>query len=98
MIVRLLLTERAKELADKVGGQAITLAEVDNFHPEEGMVLANTTSVGMKPKIDLTPISKVCLIYFSTYLLFHINLASNGSKKCSFMMLFSYMLLTQKKV
>ena len=71
MIVRLLLTERAKELADKVGGQAITLAEVDNFHPEEGMVLANTTSVGMKPKIDLTPISKVCLTYFSSYFLFH---------------------------
>lgn len=56
----LFLTERAKELADKVGGQAMTLAEVDNFHPEEGMVLANTTSVGMKPKIDETPISKVC--------------------------------------
>lgn len=69
--MRLLLTERAKELADKVGGQAMTLAEVENFHPEEGMVLANTTSVGMKPKIDLTPISKVCLTYFSSYFLFH---------------------------
>lgn len=67
----LLLTERAKELADKVGGQAMTLDEVENFHPEEGMVLANTTSVGMKPKIDLTPISKVCLTYFSSYFLFH---------------------------
>lgn len=52
--------ERAKELAEKVGGQAMTLAEVENFHPEEGMVLANTTSVGMKPKIDETPMAKVC--------------------------------------
>jgi 3-dehydroquinate dehydratase/shikimate dehydrogenase len=42
----------------------MTLAEVDNFHPEEGMVLANTTSVGMKPKIDEAPISKVCLILY----------------------------------
>lgn len=38
----------------------MTLAEVENFHPEEGMVLANTTSVGMKPKIDETPMAKVC--------------------------------------
>ncbi|XP_059439089.1 bifunctional 3-dehydroquinate dehydratase/shikimate dehydrogenase, chloroplastic-like [Corylus avellana] len=64
--------ERAKELADKVGGQAMTLAEVDNFHPEEGMVLANTTSVGMKPKIDEAPISKqslkhYCLVFDAIY-------------------------------
>lgn len=50
------ILERAKQLADKVGGQAMTLSEVDNFHPEEGMVLANTTSVGMKPRFDDTPI------------------------------------------
>lgn len=54
--------ERAKDLADKVGGQALTLAEIENFHPEEGMILANTTSVGMKPKINDTPIPKVCPI------------------------------------
>lgn len=58
-----LVAERAKELADKVGGQAMTLEEVADFHPEDGMVLANTTSVGMKPKVDLTPIPKVCLIF-----------------------------------
>ncbi|KAA8536927.1 hypothetical protein F0562_029405 [Nyssa sinensis] len=57
--------ERAKELADKVGGQAMTLAEVDNFHPEEGMILANTTSVGMKPNIDATPISKEALKHYT---------------------------------
>lgn len=50
---------KAKELASKVGGEAITLSELENFHPEEGMILANTTSVGMKPKIDETPIPKV---------------------------------------
>ncbi|XP_057960560.1 bifunctional 3-dehydroquinate dehydratase/shikimate dehydrogenase, chloroplastic-like [Malania oleifera] len=64
--------ERAKELADKVDGQAMTLSEVENFHPEEGMVLANTTSVGMKPKIDETPISKhalkhYCLVFDAIY-------------------------------
>lgn len=55
------IAERAKELADKVGGQAMTLEEVENFHPEKGMILANTTSVGMKPNVDDTPISKVGL-------------------------------------
>ncbi|KAI6692533.1 hypothetical protein NL676_020243 [Syzygium grande] len=64
--------ERAKELAEKVGGQAMTLAEVENFHPEEGMVLANTTSVGMKPKIDETPMAKhalkhYCLVFDAIY-------------------------------
>ncbi|XP_059652600.1 bifunctional 3-dehydroquinate dehydratase/shikimate dehydrogenase, chloroplastic-like [Cornus florida] len=57
--------ERAKELADKVDGKAMTLAEVQDFHPEEGMVLANTTSVGMKPDIDLTPISKEALKHYA---------------------------------
>ncbi|KAI4303531.1 hypothetical protein MLD38_039145 [Melastoma candidum] len=58
--------KRAKELADKVGGQAMTLEEFEHFHPEEGMVLANTTSVGMKPKIDDTPLSK-CLVFDAIY-------------------------------
>lgn len=57
------LLDKAKALANKVGGEAITLAELENFHPEEGMVLANTTSVGMKPRIDQTPLSKVCPHY-----------------------------------
>ena len=51
--------ERAIDLAGKVGGKAMRLNEVENFHPEEGMVLANATSVGMKPNIDETPIPKV---------------------------------------
>lgn len=55
----LLTTEGAKDLADKVGGKAmITLSEVENFHPEEGMALANTISVGIKCNIDQTPYPK----------------------------------------
>ncbi|KDP23584.1 hypothetical protein JCGZ_23417 [Jatropha curcas] len=56
--------ERAKELADKVGGQAMTLAEAEHFHPEDGMVLANTTSVGMKPNYDATPLPKHVLKHY----------------------------------
>ncbi|XVF42543.1 hypothetical protein PTKIN_Ptkin01aG0371900 [Pterospermum kingtungense] len=64
--------ERAKELAQKVGGQAMPLAEVENFHPEEGMVLANATAVGMKPNTDQTPIPKhplkhYCLVFDAIY-------------------------------
>ncbi|KAK4802446.1 hypothetical protein SAY86_000649 [Trapa natans] len=63
---------RAKELAEKVGGKALTLEEVQEFHPEEGMVLANTTSVGMKPKINETPLAKhalkhYCLVFDAIY-------------------------------
>lgn len=57
---RLVLQERAKELADTVGGDAITLADLNNFHPENNMILANTTSIGMQPKVEETPIAKVC--------------------------------------
>lgn len=53
---------RAKELADSIGGQALSLAELSSFHPEKGMILANTTSIGMQPKVDETPVAKVCLI------------------------------------
>ncbi|OAY35077.1 bifunctional 3-dehydroquinate dehydratase/shikimate dehydrogenase, chloroplastic [Manihot esculenta] len=57
--------ERAKELADIVGGDAISLADLDNFHPEDGMILANTTSIGMQPKVDETPVAKPALRYYS---------------------------------
>ncbi|XP_031498922.1 bifunctional 3-dehydroquinate dehydratase/shikimate dehydrogenase, chloroplastic-like isoform X1 [Nymphaea colorata] len=53
--------ERARELANLVGAEAITLAELENFHPEEGMILANTTSIGMQPKIEETPVPKHAL-------------------------------------
>ena len=42
------LPGKAEELANKVGGHAIALAKLKDFHPEEGMILANTTSVGME--------------------------------------------------
>ncbi|KAK1387179.1 hypothetical protein POM88_015357 [Heracleum sosnowskyi] len=51
--------ERAKELADTIGGHAISISELDNFRPESHMILANTTSMGMQPNVDETPISKV---------------------------------------
>ncbi|PHT58830.1 Bifunctional 3-dehydroquinate dehydratase/shikimate dehydrogenase, chloroplastic, partial [Capsicum baccatum] len=57
--------ERARELADVVGAQALSLDELSNFHPENDMILANTTSIGMQPKVDDTPISKEALRYYS---------------------------------
>nr|WGS95728.1 bifunctional 3-dehydroquinate dehydratase /shikimate dehydrogenase [Crinum x powellii] len=48
--------DRAKELAELVGGQALTLAELENFRGEEGAILANTTSIGMHPNIHDTPV------------------------------------------
>ncbi|MCI13340.1 bifunctional 3-dehydroquinate dehydratase/shikimate dehydrogenase chloroplastic-like, partial [Trifolium medium] len=49
---------RARELADVIGGDALALSDLDSYHPEDGMILANTTSIGMQPKVDETPISK----------------------------------------
>lgn len=58
----LFLQDRARELADTIGGHALSLSELDSFCPEDCMILANTTSIGMQPKIDETPISKVCIL------------------------------------
>ncbi|KAK8498389.1 hypothetical protein V6N13_082685 [Hibiscus sabdariffa] len=66
---------KAKEVASKVQGQALTLAELNDFYPEEGMILANMTSVGMEPRIEETPVSKVCLLKF--------NLFSNSEVSCA---------------
>lgn len=57
--------DRAREIADTVGGQALSLSELENFHPEDGMILANTTSIGMQPKVDETPISKEALKHYA---------------------------------
>lgn len=56
---------KAMELASKVGGQAIALAKLKDFHPEVGMILANTTSVGMKPRIEDTPLAKEALKHYA---------------------------------
>ncbi|KAI7756574.1 hypothetical protein M8C21_009884 [Ambrosia artemisiifolia] len=53
--------DRARELAEKFGGKALSLADLNTYNPEDGMILANTTSVGMQPNIDETPISKEAL-------------------------------------
>ncbi|VVA96184.1 unnamed protein product [Arabis nemorensis] len=53
--------ERAQELAEAIGGRALSLTDLDDFHPEDGMVLANTTSMGMQPNVEETPISKHAL-------------------------------------
>ncbi|OVA04377.1 Dehydroquinase class I [Macleaya cordata] len=57
--------DRARQLASLVGGDAIPLAELDSFHPEDGMILANATCLGMQPKVDETPISKQALSAYS---------------------------------
>lgn len=57
--------DRARELAETIGGDALSLADLENFHPEDGMILANTTSIGMQPKVDETPIPKHALKHYS---------------------------------
>ncbi|PIA44591.1 hypothetical protein AQUCO_01700293v1 [Aquilegia coerulea] len=57
--------ERARELADLVGGDALSLAELESFRPEEGMILANTTSIGMQPRVEQTPLAKHALSAYS---------------------------------
>jgi len=52
---------RAQELANIIGGTALTLSELENYHPEEGMILANTTAIGMHPNVNETPLSKVLI-------------------------------------
>ncbi|KAJ0768929.1 putative 3-dehydroquinate dehydratase, Shikimate dehydrogenase (NADP(+)) [Helianthus annuus] len=53
--------DRARELAEIIGGEALTLADLNTYKPENDMILANTTSIGMQPNIDDTPISKEAL-------------------------------------
>jgi 3-dehydroquinate dehydratase/shikimate dehydrogenase len=53
--------ERAKTLAKAVGGEAIELHKLSDFRPETGMILANSTSIGMQPEITKSPITKDAL-------------------------------------
>ncbi|KAH9329304.1 hypothetical protein KI387_001412 [Taxus chinensis] len=53
--------ERAKALASVVGGEAIHMEDLESFWPETGMVLANTSAVGMQPNVNATPLSKYLL-------------------------------------
>ncbi|KAM3734056.1 hypothetical protein ACB098_11G185200 [Castanea mollissima] len=51
--------ERAKVLADAVLGEALPYECLKRFYPQEGMILANASAVGMEPNTDQTPVSKV---------------------------------------
>ncbi|KAL4564851.1 hypothetical protein LXL04_028924 [Taraxacum kok-saghyz] len=53
--------DRARELAEIIGGEAISLGDLSSYGPEQGMILANTTSIGMQPNINETPISREAL-------------------------------------
>ncbi|KAF3785944.1 Bifunctional 3-dehydroquinate dehydratase/shikimate dehydrogenase [Nymphaea thermarum] len=55
----------AKSFASSIGADTITMAELEDFHPEEGMILANATPVGMQPNIQETPIPKHALRYYA---------------------------------
>uniref|UniRef100_A0A0D9V145 Shikimate dehydrogenase n=1 Tax=Leersia perrieri TaxID=77586 RepID=A0A0D9V145_9ORYZ len=56
--------EKAVNLAAAVGGRALRLAELETFRPEQGMILANATSLGMYPNVDGTPIPKKALSFY----------------------------------
>ncbi|KAK9984047.1 hypothetical protein SO802_033572 [Lithocarpus litseifolius] len=53
--------ERAKVLADAVSGEALPYECLKRFCPQEGMILANASAVGMEPNTDQTPVSKETL-------------------------------------
>lgn len=50
--------ERAESLARAVSGEALPIEELDAFCPENGMILANCSAIGMEPDVHLTPVSK----------------------------------------
>ncbi|KAK2990563.1 hypothetical protein RJ640_019843 [Escallonia rubra] len=53
--------ERAKALAEAVSGEALPIEHLDKFCPENGMILANASAVGMQPNTSQTPVSKEAL-------------------------------------
>ncbi|KAM7249747.1 hypothetical protein ACFE04_000054 [Oxalis oulophora] len=53
--------DRAKALAKAVSGEALPFESLDNFSPENGMILANASAIGMQPNSNQTPISKESL-------------------------------------
>ncbi|XP_031485763.1 bifunctional 3-dehydroquinate dehydratase/shikimate dehydrogenase, chloroplastic-like isoform X2 [Nymphaea colorata] len=65
VVITDLISDRAKNFASSVGADNITMAELEDFHPEEGMILANATPVGMQPNIQETPIPKHALRYYA---------------------------------
>lgn len=50
--------ERGESLARAVSGEALPINHLDAFCPENGMILANCSAIGMEPDVHLTPVSK----------------------------------------
>ncbi|XP_076883675.1 bifunctional 3-dehydroquinate dehydratase/shikimate dehydrogenase, chloroplastic-like [Bidens hawaiensis] len=50
--------DRAESLARAVSGEALPIEELDTFCPENGMILANSSAIGMEPDVHLTPVPK----------------------------------------
>jgi 3-dehydroquinate dehydratase/shikimate dehydrogenase len=53
--------ERAKALAQAVSGEALPIEYLDTFAPENDMIFANASAVGMEPDIHETPLAKEAL-------------------------------------
>ncbi|KAF9669378.1 hypothetical protein SADUNF_Sadunf14G0101400 [Salix dunnii] len=53
--------ERARALAKAVSGEALPYESLDKFRPENGMILANASAIGMEPNPDRSPVSKEAL-------------------------------------
>lgn len=50
--------ERAQCLARAVSGEALPIEQLETYCPENGMILANCSAIGMEPDVHLTPVSK----------------------------------------
>nr|GEV03028.1 bifunctional 3-dehydroquinate dehydratase/shikimate dehydrogenase, chloroplastic-like [Tanacetum cinerariifolium] len=55
--------KRSQCLARAVSGEALPIEQLETHCPENGMILANCSSIGMEPYVYLTPFSKI--IYFA---------------------------------
>ncbi|CAI9280586.1 unnamed protein product [Lactuca saligna] len=53
-----LISERAESLARAVSGEALPIEQLDAYCPENGIILANCSAIGMEPDVHLTPVSK----------------------------------------
>lgn len=58
--------ERAKALAEAVSGEALPYECLHDFRPEQGMILANASAVGMEPNIHQTPVPKVFISFLQS--------------------------------
>ncbi|CAK7348231.1 unnamed protein product [Dovyalis caffra] len=53
--------DRAKALAKAVSGEALPYESLDRFRPDNQMILANASAIGMEPNSDQSPVSKDAL-------------------------------------